>query len=30
MTGYAKQFNENAAMSFKVANKQLLKNYNKT
>ena len=29
MTGYAKKFNENAAMSFRVNNKQLLKNYNK-
>ena len=29
MTGYAKQFNENATMSFRVNNKQLLKNYNK-
>ena len=25
MTGYAKKFNENAAMSFRVNNKQLLK-----
>ena len=25
MTGYAKKFNENATMSFKVNNKQLLK-----
>ena len=30
MTGYAKKFNENATMSFRVNNKQLLKNYNKT
>ena len=29
MTGYAKNFNENATMSFKANNKQLLKNYNK-
>ena len=29
MTGYAKKFDENAIMSFKVNNKQLLKNYNK-
>ena len=29
MTGYAKKFNENAAKSFRVNNKQLLKNYNK-
>ena len=29
MIGYAKKFNENAAMSFKANNKQLLKNYNK-
>ena len=29
MTGYAKKFNENAAISFKANNKQLLKNYNK-
>ena len=29
MTGYAKKFNENAKMSFRVNNKQLLKNYNK-
>ena len=27
MTGYARKFNENAAMSFKVNNKQLLKSY---
>ena len=29
MTGYTKKFNENATMSFRVNNKQLLKNYNK-
>ena len=29
MTGYARKFNENATMSFRVNNKQLLKNYNK-
>ena len=29
MTGYAKKFNENATMSFKANNKQLLRNYNK-
>ena len=29
MTGYAKKFNENATMSFRVDNKQLLKNYDK-
>ena len=29
MTGYAKKPNENAAMSYRVSNKQLLKNYNK-
>ena len=29
MTGCAKKFNENTTMSFKVNNKQLLKNYNK-
>ena len=29
MTGYAKKFDENATMSFKDNNKQLLKNYNK-
>ena len=29
MIGYAKKFDENATMSFKVNNKQLLKNYNK-
>ena len=30
MTGYARIFDENAAMSLKAKNKQLLKNYNKT
>ena len=29
MTGYAKKFHENATMSFRANNKQLLKNYNK-
>ena len=29
MTGYTKKLNENAAMSYRVSNKQLLKNYNK-
>ena len=29
MTGYAKKFNENTTMSFRVNNNQLLKNYNK-
>ena len=29
MTGYAKKLNENATMSFKANNKQLLRNYNK-
>ena len=29
MTGYFKKFNENATMSFRVNNKQLLKCYNK-
>ena len=29
MTGYARKFNENANMSFRANNKQLLKNYNK-
>ena len=29
MTGYAKKFNENVTMCFRVNNKQLLKNYNK-
>ena len=28
MIGYARKFNENATMSFRVNNKQLLKNYN--
>ena len=28
-TGYARKFDENATMSFKVNDKQLLKNYNK-
>ena len=28
MTGYFKKFNENLAMSFRVTDKQLLKNYN--
>ena len=28
MTGYAKTFNENATMSFRANNKQLLENYN--
>ena len=28
MTGYSRNFDENATMSFKVNNKQLLKNYN--
>ena len=28
MNSYAKKFNENAKMSFRVNNKQLLKNYN--
>ena len=27
MTGYAREFDENAAMSFRANNKQLLKNY---
>ena len=27
MTGYTKKFNENVTMSFRVNNKQLLKNY---
>ena len=27
MTGYSKKFNENATMSFRVSDKQLLKNY---
>ena len=29
MTGYPKKINENVTMSFRVNNKQLLKNYNK-
>ena len=29
MTGHAKEFDENATMSFRVKNKQLLNNYNK-
>ena len=29
MTGYSRKFNENKTMSFRVNNKQLLKNYNK-
>ena len=29
MSGYARKFDENATMSFKVNNKQLLKTYNK-
>ena len=29
MTGYVKKFNENSTMSFRVKDKQLLKNYNK-
>ena len=29
MTGYARKFDENATMYFRVINKQLLKNYNK-
>ena len=29
MTGYARKFDENATMSFRVKNKQLLKDYNK-
>ena len=29
MTGYARKFNENATMSFRVNNKKLSKNYNK-
>ena len=29
VTGYARKFDENATMSFRVNNKQLLKNYNK-
>ena len=30
MTCYARKFDENVIMSFRVNNKQLLKNYNKT
>ena len=30
MTDYTRKFDENATMSFRVNNKQLLKNYNKT
>ena len=29
MTGYFKKFNENSTMSFRVMDKQLLKNYNR-
>ena len=29
MTGYVRKFNENATMSFRVTDKQFLKNYNK-
>ena len=29
MTGYFKKFNEDATMSFRVNNEQILKNYNK-
>ena len=29
MTGYARKFDENATMSFKVNNKKIVKNYNK-
>ena len=29
MTGYARKFNENITMSFRVNDKQLLKNYNR-
>ena len=29
VTGYVRKFDENATMSFRVNNKQLLKNYNK-
>ena len=29
MTGYARKFDENATMSFRVSPKKLLKNYNK-
>ena len=30
MTGYFRKFNENLTMSFRVKDKQLLKNYNRT
>ena len=30
MTGYARKFDENATMSFKANNEQLLKKHNKT
>ena len=30
MTGYVRKFDENAIMSFRINNKQFLKNYNKT
>ena len=30
MTGYVRKFDENATISFRVSDKQLLKNYNKT
>ena len=30
MTGYARKFNENVAMSFRANNNQILKKYNKT
>ena len=29
MTGYARKFDENATMSFKVNNKKIVRNYNK-
>ena len=29
MTGYFKKFNENSTMSFRVMDKQILKNYNR-
>ena len=29
MTGYVRKFNEDSTMSFRVEDKQLLKNYNK-
>ena len=29
MTGYVRKFNENSTMSFRVKDKQLLRNYNK-